>query len=75
MCILVLKYGRCYFDWDFVHIVTRKFIHLHDECWVVTLCVGSSGFLFLPMDALISGIPRFQCIRKRVIACYFLDKI
>lgn len=34
MCILDLKYGRCYFDWDFVHIVTRKFIHLHDEYWV-----------------------------------------
>lgn len=40
-----------------------------------TLCVASSGFLFLPMDALISGIPRFRYIRKRVIACYFLDKI
>lgn len=34
MCILVLKYGRCYFDRDFLHIATRKFIRLHDEYWV-----------------------------------------
>lgn len=60
MRILVLKYGRCYFDRDFMHIAIRKFIHLYDEYWIF---YSLRGFLFFPVDVLISGIPRFQSIK------------
>lgn len=43
MCILILKYGRRYFDRDFLHISIRKFIHLFDE-WVFVFPSGRVDF-------------------------------
>lgn len=75
MCILVLKYGRCYFDRDFLHIATRKFIRLHDKYWDFYSLHGFIRFFVSSNGRVDFRNTEVSVYKKRVIVLRILHTI